>query len=490
VRVLADLIDDDDRGGSVADQFIEWLRRHPGSLREALDRVVPADTAPAIGISDWAWIDRLMEPDDSGVGGWFRDLIASARGDREELAQLELAASENKNHKRADALQRTRRTLDGRRVIDLFAQRGILPKYGFPVDVVELDVSQSNSGANLDLNLDLRLGILEFAPEAKIVASNRLWVSKGIKRVSGRLLPEYEWGVCAGCGVLRSQLAVPGMGPEEVFSDGCSHCGSEEFEPNRRGRFVIPMFGFVGDQAKEQPGETRPPREGHLETYFAEFDGPPPETELAELGGQPLPIRTSRRGWITVFNRGRTGHGFSYCSSCGHAADQVGRPTRSKDGLPPAHLTPRGTTHECRGKIRRIDLGHRFITNVLELQLPIHGLQWEPAVAALSAMHALIAAAPVVGVAQNDIGGSLSVGPGGAMTEVIFDEVPGGAGHTRFLKAHLFDLATGAIDRVSECTCGEETSCYGCLRSYRNQFDHDKLARKAAIEVLERLLSS
>jgi hypothetical protein len=27
------------------------------------------------------------------------------------------------------------------------------------------------------------------------------------------------------------------------------------------------------------------------------------------------------------------------------------------------------------------------------------------------------------------------------------------------------------------CNCDEETSCYGCLRSYRNQFAHTQLKR-------------
>jgi ATP-dependent helicase YprA (DUF1998 family) len=100
-------------------------------------------------------------------------------------------------------------------------------------------------------------------------------------------------------------------------------------------------------------------------------------------------------------------------------------------------------------------------------------------------LYALIGAAPAVGVSQADIGGSLSVGATGRPTVVLFDDVPGGAGHSRFLRAHLDVLATSALERVSACDCGHETSCYGCLRSYRNQQDHDHLVRGAAIEVLQ-----
>lgn len=485
VNSLSQLIDGDEN--SVADSFMAWLRTRPQVLHDTLARIVPAETAGLIGLESWQWVERLAEQDETGTGGWFLNLVESARTDRGELEQMEAEASEVKNHRRADALQRTLKTLESRRVLDLFAQRGILPKYGFPVDVVDLDVSQSSAGGSLDLNRDLRLGILEFAPGAKVVASNHLWISKGIKQISGRLLPEYEWGICGGCGVLRTQLVVAGMDHDEVFAEPCAHCQSEEFEPNRRGRFVIPMFGFVGDRAVEQPGETRPPREGHLETYFAEFDGPAPSTEIVDLGGTPLPTRASRRGWITVFNRGKSRRGFSYCSRCGYAADEVGRRGRSKAGEPPSHPVPRSSSRECRGTIRWMGLGHRFITNVLELELPLRGLD-SPEDAALSALHALIAAAPTIGIAQNDLGGSLAVGQNGKPTIVIFDDVPGGAGHTRFVAAHLEELVTGAITRLAECTCGEDTSCYGCLRSFRNQWGHERLTRRAALEVIQRLV--
>lgn len=47
-----------------------------------------------------------------------------------------------------------------------------------------------------------------------------------------------------------------------------------------------------------------------------------------------------------------------------------------------------------------------------------------------------------------------------------------------------------ALRRVSECECGPETSCYGCLRSYQNQRDHDDLSRGTAEQVLRRLMEN
>ncbi|MGH3183959.1 MAG: hypothetical protein ACRDOE_18945, partial [Streptosporangiaceae bacterium] len=45
-----------------------------------------------------------------------------------------------------------------------------------------------------------------------------------------------------------------------------------------------------------------------------------------------------------------------------------------------------------------------------------------------------------------------------------------------------------AVRRVASCDCGPETSCYGCLRTPRNERHHEDLSRGAALTVLESLL--
>src|SRR5690606_34193 len=155
------------------------------------------------------------------------------------------------------------------------------------------------------------------------------------------------------------------------------------------------LFGFVGTKDKEEPGETRPPREGYLETHFAEFDESPPPVETVDLGGQLITVRTSRRGWVTVFNRGRTGQGFAFCHACGYASDE--RRRRPKKGERPKHGVPWSETRECQGRTSRVDLGHRFLTNVMELELPLNASSADREVAALSTLHGLLAAVQTIG---------------------------------------------------------------------------------------------
>ena len=66
----------------------------------------------------------------------------------------------------------------------------------------------------------------------------------------------------------------------------------------------------------------------------------------------------------------------------------------------------------------------------------------------------------------------------------------GGAGHVLQIEANLAEVLAAALERVSTCECGPETSCYGCLRSYGNQREHDELSQGAAEQILRRLLAN
>ena len=93
-------------------------------------------------------------------------------------------------------------------------------------------------------------------------------------------------------------------------------------------------------------------------------------------------------------------------------------------------------------------------------------------------------------IARDDIGGSLSPVGCRPWSLALFDAVSGGAGHVIQIEANLNQVLGAALRRVSTCECGPETSCYGCLRSYSNQRDHDELSRGAAEQVLRRLLDN
>jgi hypothetical protein len=69
---------------------------------------------------------------------------------------------------------------------------------------------------------------------------------------------------------------------------------------------------------------------------------------------------------------------------------------------------------------------------------------------------------------------------------VLYDNVPGGAALVAQLEQESIfkEMLRNARQRV-QGNCGCDSSCYGCLRSYRNQFAHPHLDRKGALAVLE-----
>ena len=72
-------------------------------------------------------------------------------------------------------------------MINFLSSRNVIPKYGFPVDVVELEIlHHSEEAKRLELNRDLRIALSEYAPSSQIVAGGMLWTSRYLKRLSQR----------------------------------------------------------------------------------------------------------------------------------------------------------------------------------------------------------------------------------------------------------------------------------------------------------------
>ncbi len=77
----------------------------------------------------------------------------------------------------------------------------------------------------------------------------------------------------------------------------------------------------------------------------------------------------------------------------------------------------------------------------------------------------------------------------GSTSVMIYDDVPGGAAHTRQLNDRVEELIERAYAVVDgHCGCGEDTCCYGCIANYYNQMKQAKLSRGAAKRILGDLL--
>lgn len=259
------------------------------------------------------------------------------------------------------------------------------------------------------------------------------------------------------------------------------------------GQFIIPEHGFIAGNETRSPGETPPERIYASRVYFAEYRLPKsdePEEKEMVLDGSISPIginiykRYSRYGWLAVVNDGY-GRGFRICRVCGFAEPiplfKIGVKAANR-----AHKNPLNHS-DCRGVFDIYHLGHRFMTDVLEIKttLPIYNY---PEVYSL--LYALIdGASESLGIRRQDIDGTIY--PQGAAqppTFIFYDNVPGGAGHVQRIYENLRPTFVTALDRLERCECGLETSCYNCLRNYNNQYFHDILQRGSALRNLRKLV--
>ncbi len=71
----------------------------------------------------------------------------------------------------------------------------------------------------------------------------------------------------------------------------------------------------------------------------------------------------------------------------------------------------------------------------------------------------------------------------------LYDTLPGGAGFASRLVDRGTELFQYALRLVKTCPENCDASCYRCLRSFKNKFEHGLLDRHVGAELLEYLLS-
>jgi hypothetical protein len=196
--------------------------------------------------------------------------------------------------------------------------------------------------------------------------------------------------------------------------------------------------------------------------------------------------RSSRQGQITVINRGPGNRGYQVCDRCGYAAPApipVATGGRKRDA---GHRDIRRPgKKDCTNWLKTSFLGHEYLTDVVEIRTSRPMTDRE----ARSTLYALLEGAARLSVKRDELDGTLyTYGVGAPSAFVIFDTVPGGAGHAQRVGREIADIARAALERVEQCECGPETSCYQCLRSYGNQIWHEELSRGAATAVLRDIL--
>ncbi|WP_197034555.1 DEAD/DEAH box helicase [Glycomyces sp. NRRL B-16210] len=436
----------------------DFLDRLPSDVESEIRAVFDAGAADRLGITSGRWKDELA------------DRVDRVRAEVvEDVAQLTLLADgayAAREGQVGDRYKRTVETVRRRQLIGFLANRNVLPKYGFPVDTVELSTFHArDSGQDLQLDRDLSAAIFEYAPGMEIVAGGRLWRSAGLRILPGRQWVTREYSVCGGCGYFWDALEGVSIEPE------CPVCGQLGGD---RHVYVVPEYGFVSGHKPERPGIVPPRRSWNAQTHVRSLDRGAGTTHVwRDKDGQTVHAWAVPRSQLIVVNEGPGGRRFRVCDRCGAG---------SSGGTGAGGHEHPVTGQPCRSRTRLAALAHPFETDIADLTFPTRTL---PREAWLSAMYALLeGASQALGISRDDIDGTLYAHQGSHPGLVLFDTVPGGAGNALQIAEHLDRVVEAALARVSTCDCGEESSCYSCLRGYRNQRFHEDLSRRAALDVL------
>ncbi|NMA94728.1 MAG: DEAD/DEAH box helicase [Clostridiales bacterium] len=457
-----------------------YLESKPRNILESLKSIVPKhlQNSPKIKLSKWGWIKFLQ-----GSG-----LSVMDRAEQELVNDVEQIKKERnrlfQEGRSIGYLDRLLNTLKTKHVLNFMSSRNILPKYGFPVDVVQLQIDHhSREGKQLQLDRDLRIALSEYAPSSEIVAAGKLWTSRYIKPVPTKTWERYRYAICPVCKAFHRKRVVELAKFDNPFYK-CEVCNSNI--GNHVGDYIVPSFGFIAStNTPKDPGEIRPEKTYTTRVYYS-GQGQDVEGTSLQLFDVNLYATPASHGKLVVINSGG-GRGFKVCYNCGYTL-LGGEKTEDK------HKT--NLSRDCFGKLYgNLSLGHEFETDIIKLYFDGYGDAREGFW--LSILYALLeGACEALQIERQDLDGCLypTAGDINRPALILFDDVPGGAGHVRRMgdKRILLDVLYTTLERLQRCECGgtdKDASCYGCLRHYHNQFCHDILNRGLVIRFLEHILN-
>lgn len=470
-----------------------YLQSKPEHLKEILKASIPENMHSIMGITDYSWIDKLIG--DDGVlkvaVDEFRQTVQYYTKEYNRLLAESLTQEAAAVEKKLWSYRRSKDDNRGRNeLIEFLVRNNVLPKYGFPVDTVEL-YQNANSATDKKLQMirDLQLAISEYAPDAQVVADGKLYTSRYIRRLPQTTGQDWEVAYIARCDN-PSCLTWNHRSMEPDFSgEKCVSC--HKIIPRFRWeRAIEPRKGFVAE-AKPKAVPMRKPDKVYRSDDFYIGDA---QRQIMQKyafvmdDGNRFQMETSINDSLMVV----CNDDFYVCPHCGYAESTTENMEDTSFNshqrtLERIHITPWGK--KCEIKLVKNKLCHVFKTDVVRLIFATPQAGSQDVV--LSVMYALLEAlSSVLDIERNDIKGCLHkiVYENRLIYSIVlYDAVAGGAGHVRRLVTEdgskFRQVVEKAIAITKGCNCSP--SCYGCLRNYYNQKIHDKLNRKYAYDFLE-----
>lgn len=448
------------------DAFEKYIESRPDRLKQYIDQeVLSEDIRSKYG--DFRWFDIVKKNET------LEDYVRLIINSYDEYIEAQKKAVDEQNFSDAGYFAKQLKRIKSERVIDSLSRNGIIPRYGFPVDVVNLQVVKNGFiDTALDLNRDLKIAISEYAPESEIVVDGDKYTSSYISVPRDGELKRYYFVQCERCG--RHLISETNNFPKEC--DYCHH----PIDTHKNQYFVIPTMGFKTGPTLES-SRLKPKK-----TYAGEVSyvgGGTDTMQEVEISGA-LRMTSTTGDQLLVMNR----ENFYYCPQCGYSEINKFMPAQT---IVKKHKTWKGM--ECSNKeLSMIHIGHLFKTDVVRIEIPElkYGTYDDHSIA-LSFLYAFLDGISIsYNIERNDINGLLDLNRDGQSYDVIiYDDVPGGAGYIKRLmnRSAIIEAVKAAKAKVSQNCCDEDTSCNHCLRNYYNQHYHPRLKRKYALQVINKL---
>lgn len=451
----------------------KYLRSKPKNLLDYLKSIVPSsiyyhvafdnETDLTIDLDNFGWVDELL---DSKKGR-----LALCKTEYESDLQSIEEYEKQKGYK----LTSIRKRIEEEDTISYLSRHNIIPKYGFPSDVVELvNHDMYNSETKLRLQRDLSRAISDYAPDSEVIADGNVVRSRYLKKIPSKDWPRYYYRECSHCKSINIQLFT-GQSLNEFVEQNksCPMC-STYYSSRIAREFIVPKYGFLYEVDKQWNLANKKPTHTYSGEIFYRGNNTS-KLKRYDIPGHLVSCSYGREDELVLINKSN----FSICNICGFG-------TLSKDIT--EHCASNGK--KCSGKLHPNSLGHVFRTDVFIINLEdvlISNIDQ-----ALSILSALINAfCRLFKIDDNEIGGCVSMSSSHYVF-VLFDNTPGGAGYVKTFLADRSDnlllLIKTALMISENCTCGNsekvDCACYGCLLNYRNQRYHDKIKRSYVIDSL------
>lgn len=478
--------------------FIDWIKSEPKEFSNLLRGSISITNEQLYEkyIDSYDWLEEFC-----GEQGIFKKIINEFETNVDYLKKEYEKAMRARDEKTASVFNRKLERYQKNDLIDFLVRGNILPKYGFPIDSVELTQNiASNDFKSLNLSRDLSVAIAEYAPSGEVVADGWLYTSRYIRKpiVNRTELGDFETAYLAKCPECRND----NYSKMPIGADGinCMVCGIE-LKKRDFLESIEPRAGFIAEEEVKEVPLTSQERKYKTEAiYIGDKDAYPINKYNYQFNDIKLEVESTANDSLVV----KSTDFFYVCSKCGYsiASDETsklkdyedfkgvggGHIEKCKDG----HKNPFGRGKCSNTLLKRYYLHHEFKTDVAKITF---GCDTSDNATMMSVMYALLNSfANELNIERRDIKACLTYKLISGRLEhkiIIYDAVPGGAGHSRRLVTQdgqvLLAVINRSINLLESCEC--EPSCYRCLRNYENQKIHETLDRMKALLFLKRLVS-